>query len=565
MAEKILNTRIRLKYDTLANWNASTFTLGVGEIAVATVPVGDASGASLSLPAVLAKVGDGVHKFSELPWMQAVASDVYGWAKAAEKPSYSASEISGLEAFIGQKIQDTNTTYQLVKVDEYNYKLQSKELGASTWTDVSTLSIPDKTADIAALKALVGETAVATQISDAIGALEADVVSAGEGEVLGSIKQVDGKIVATTKELTAADIPTIEQSQVNGLAAALADKQATLAFDGAYDATDNKVATQSTVTNAIAALDVDEVAAGTGEVIGSIKEVDGKVVVTKKTLAAADIPAIAMTQVTGLGDALAEKQATIAWQNDNYDAATNKAITKSDLDNAVAGLAGATHFVGVKDELPDTGKDGDICIIGTKEYIYSGSTWQLLGDETAYITKGTAFKNADIADDAAIAQSKIAGLTAALADKANASDLNDYQTTAAATADKQALEASIATKQNTLMFDGSYDASTNKAATVATVTNEINKLNVTDAAVEGQVVSAVNEVNGKIEVSRRALVEADIPTLAIAKVNGLQPALDAKANSADLAAVATSGSTDDLVVGTEVWVFNCGSATENIG
>ena len=38
-----------------------------------------------------------------------------------------------------------------------------------------------------------------------------------------------------------------------------------------------------------------------------------------------------------------------------YDASTNKAITKSDLDAAVAGLSGAVHFIGVKESLPASG------------------------------------------------------------------------------------------------------------------------------------------------------------------------------------------------------------------
>lgn len=68
--------------------------------------------------------------------------------------------------------------------------------------------------------------------------------------------------------------------------------------------------------------------------------------------------------------------------------------------------------------------------------------------------------------------------------------------------------------------------------TKATVTSEIETkigtLDKADTAVDGQVVSAVSETDGIITVSRRALVEDDIPTLAISKVTGLQGALDAK-------------------------------------
>lgn len=69
-------------------------------------------------------------------------------------------------------------------------------------------------------------------------------------------------------------------------------------------------------------------------------------------------------------------------------------------------------------------------------------------------------------------------------------------------------------------------------ATKATVTSEIKTkietLDKADTEVDGQVVSAVSETDGIITVSRRALVETDIPTLAISKVTGLQDALNAK-------------------------------------
>lgn len=67
-----------------------------------------------------------------------------------------------------------------------------------------------------------------------------------------------------------------------------------------------------------------------------------------------------------------------------------------------------------------------------------------------------------------------------------------------------------------------------KAAVTSEIKTKIGTLDKADTAVDGQVVSAVSETNGIITVSRRALVETDIPTLAISKVTGLQGALNAK-------------------------------------
>lgn len=84
--EKLLNTRIQLKYDTLANWEASSFKLKAGEIAIATLGnVKDGSSAGdVNQHPVLFKVGTGNHTFSELPYASALAADVYAWAKKSE-------------------------------------------------------------------------------------------------------------------------------------------------------------------------------------------------------------------------------------------------------------------------------------------------------------------------------------------------------------------------------------------------------------------------------------------------------------------------------------------------
>ena len=78
------------------------------------------------------------------------------------------------------------------------------------------------------------------------------------------------------------------------------------------------------------------------------------------------------------------------------------------------------------------------------------------------------------------------------------------------------------------------------------VTDEIGKitkvetLDVSDEAKAGQFVTAVSQTDGKITVSRAALVASDIPEIGIAKVTGLQAALDEKATSAQGALAETA-------------------------
>lgn len=174
MAEKTFNTRLKLKYDTYENWTRNNPVLLAGEVAVTTVSV-QQKGTVNKVPSVLMKIGDGTTAYNSLEFTFAKAADVYDWAKAETKPSYSASEISGIGSYIESYVQndmgistDTNTQYTIAKVDDYTYKLKSKEKGATEFTtEVATINIPNKTSDIEALQGLVGSTSVASQISTA--------------------------------------------------------------------------------------------------------------------------------------------------------------------------------------------------------------------------------------------------------------------------------------------------------------------------------------------------------------------------------------------------------------
>lgn len=83
MAEKILNTRIQLKYDSFSNWSEKNPLLKSGELAIAYL----ANSHTTATPdngthPIMFKVGPG--NFNDLPWASALAADVYGWAKLSE-------------------------------------------------------------------------------------------------------------------------------------------------------------------------------------------------------------------------------------------------------------------------------------------------------------------------------------------------------------------------------------------------------------------------------------------------------------------------------------------------
>lgn len=75
-------------------------------------------------------------------------------------------------------------------------------------------------------------------------------------------------------------------------------------------------------------------------------------------------------------------------------------VTGAQVQAAIAGISGSMHFRGVVDVLPPTAEDGDVYIVGVKEYVWAGDKFHELGDESIYalktITIGTQDLSANI-------------------------------------------------------------------------------------------------------------------------------------------------------------------------
>ena len=181
MGTKTFDTRIRLKYDSNDNWENNNPVLLEGEIALTTINVAE-PGTVNNIPAVMMKCGDGVHTYKQLDFISGKAADVYSWALAPTKPTYDASEISGLSDYISGEIQDSNTTYKIEQdaSNSHILKLYAKDVGKD-WTLQTTITTADTIyddtevkSDISALENLVGNISVATQIANAINTLNID-------------------------------------------------------------------------------------------------------------------------------------------------------------------------------------------------------------------------------------------------------------------------------------------------------------------------------------------------------------------------------------------------------
>lgn len=526
---KNLNTRIALKYDSYANWHQYNPILLKGEIAIAELPVSEnkpgvgepnAAGSTPAIqnaPNILIKVGDGTNHYNDLKFVSALAADVYSWAKAATKPTYSASEITGLDNYISGVIQDTNTQYRIVAVGDstYSYKLQKKDIGEDVWSDVagSTISLTEIDSRLDTLETAIGENgAVQDKINDAIGALNYNDAAVAN-QFVTEVKEADGVIAVKRAALVEADIPALSQSKVTGLVDALASKQDNLEFEGTYNASTNKVATQSTISNAIAALDSQtaEDAASATKVVAEVTQADG-VVTVKKVAVANILPdvtdtengfVVAVSQTDGK-IAVTHKTATeVLGFEGNYDKTSNPIATRQYVLDSVADLNGAMHFIGVSTTDPNgesgptvtsvaSFKAGDVVVFGYDEYVFDGTKWLALGNESIYAKKTEV--------DANFA----------------------------------AVRGDMATQKTELEGKIKSDIATARTEITTEINTAIQGLDKDDAAVAGQFVTAVSEADGVITVSRAALKASDIPNIEQSQVNGLGTALAGKQNKLEI-------------------------------
>lgn len=216
MAEKILNTRIALKIDSLANWQSSPFNgddsskyLKKGEVAVVTI--GTANPAKGEHPPVMFKVGDGISKFDSLGWASATAADVYGWAKAAHL-AIGVTEVAGTNdgQYVNGLTWDSETHTlkpAMVSFDSIIDDTTKDSTNAPSTKAVKTY------VDTEVQKAVSGGVeglATETYVDDAIADLSEEggaiqVVAAGLAELKGKVEDEDGALAKANAAYELAD------------------------------------------------------------------------------------------------------------------------------------------------------------------------------------------------------------------------------------------------------------------------------------------------------------------------------------------------------------------------
>lgn len=324
-------------------------------------------------------------------------------------------------------MQDVNTAKSAVVGDSSTDTADSNTVaGAKKYADGVKSSVIGASGDNADANTIYGAKAYADSVaSGAQGGLKGNETDTSDKiTVYGTRKYAEEKASAaqTAAEKTAADALAPVSAQVDKNKAAIETLNGTGTGSVSKAITD-KVSTLSNTDAAVA-----------GYFVTEVKEADGIVAVKRAKLAASDIPALTHDKISDWTTELAKKQDTLTIA-DSYNAETNPVATKKTVTDAIAGLSGAMHFIGQSSTDPTLPAGptiegvtsyaaGDVVTFGTKEYVKDkAGTWVLLGDEGSYAVKG-AISNADIADDAAIAQSKVAGLPDALSNRYTKEEAN---------------------------------------------------------------------------------------------------------------------------------------------
>lgn len=554
---KRLNTRILLKYDTYENWSTNNPNLLKGEMAIAVIDVSDntQTHSGQTVPQLLVKVGNGLEgdagKYNSLPFISGLAADVHSWAKAASKPTYAINEINGAKEY--RTLQGT---------DEYTWILQARKAQSSdTWETVSTIDLAKISARIKAVEDRMTTAEgdidkLEGTVGDSTKGLVKDVAdlkaAVGEGgSVADAITNAINGLDSTKSQVAGADGLALEVVQENGIIKSISGSIAAETYDsyGSASAVEGKLNAYKT-TNDKAVQDA-QAAADAAQADVDQEILDRQAAISGLKMTAAVEGTQGPGTVIKFIDKVNQENGIVSAElgelvfNSAYNAESNKAATMSDITNTLANLNGAMRFKGVKESVPADNSDyisGDVIIVGTKEYVFDGTNWVELGDETTAGTlisgitgSSTSTANKTVTahtqangvvtltySDIAIAEGQVEGLTNKLTTMQGEIDAEETRAAAAENGLKGRLDTVQGTDTDKSMREVAQEVSTSGLT-------GLTNANVQTLG-QDETAHVVSQNNGAVTVTKQKIQIAE------SQVTGLTNALALKATEADLTA-----------------------------
>lgn len=403
--EKILNTRVQLKYDSYAAWDAvkATFKPLKGEICIVNpgTKLNDAS----TTPCLM-KVGDGTNFFKDLQWVSAIAADVYAWAK---KPTpdwtdfpalpitvidnetgkfvtdveYSENQITIHRADAANSLNATDDDVVILTVDKNTGDItidgKHKEYGkAGATTDATgnateagssvTIKVPNISVDKYGHTQFNGETSHTITIPSEVAVGKGDITITGENGLSGSgtfnVNQdtdTEVKISHGAKPVTGTKQAATAGSGRTYVTEVLVDDYGHIA--GVKTATESdqdlsnykikQTAVQDPTANGNATAFIDSIS----------QDENGNITVSKKNITAEDLGLTKVMEFLGT---------------------TSTAIANDSTTNPVR-----------IDDTDVTAGKGDVVLYGTKEFVFDGTKWKELGDQGSHALKSITITGND--------------------------------------------------------------------------------------------------------------------------------------------------------------------------
>lgn len=518
MSTKVFNTRLQLKYAPYSEWSAESnqFKLLAGEIAIVNVPA--ETGAVVSEPSILFKVGDGEKTFNQLPWASGLAADVYGWAKAENKPEYAATEISLGDTTVAANIADIWAKLEVLTGEESG---NGNSISDMIQNGINAFAA---TLGTAAYAATTDFDAAGTGAAEAAKVLGTDADAAGTATVHGALKSAAAADANANSRVLTSDFNSFKTTNTAAIeAAAKAGTDAADVVDGKLTEykTSNDAALAGVKATAEAAYVLPE-----GGIEADLSDA------VKASLAKADSALQTHQDISHL--ATKETVNGIDGRVGTIEADYLKAADKTELEGKIT--TAETNAKAYADEIKADLLGESETLEGTYDTLKEIAGWINTHEGETVVELTTAISDEETARKAA--DEGFETRVSALEGKVDVEKVSD------AIAAGVAGEATLREAADTALSNRIKVYEDNK---------DTYALKTEVEAAEGRAAADATSKANTAEANAKGYTDAEI--------DKVEAEVAKKANIDDLHTVATSGKIEDLDQEVEYIIFNCGTAT----